>query len=158
TRDGLHALDPVSGDTLWTRGDVRPRGWVFGDNQYVYLAELPEGGPPTTRVFRASDGVTVNGIPDFGAAFQDRQVLDGSHIFACTTRDTNVLLRLYDIPTGKDLWKKECPTGSLVVHCEAPHQGAVLEPNGALTVLDLQSGREVLKAQVDAEAVGRVQG
>jgi hypothetical protein len=35
-----------------------------------------------------------------------------------------------------------------VVQCEQPHQGAVLEPDGALTVLDLLSGRELLQTRV----------
>jgi outer membrane protein assembly factor BamB len=159
TREGLLALDPITGETLWTRTDVRPRGQVFGDDQHVYLVEQSaEGNTVGTRAFRAADGVTAKEVPDFSAVYQNRQHLDGRRILASEARPGGLLVRLYDIPTGKDVWKKECPTGTVVVQCEEPHQGALLEPDGALTALDLRSGREVLKTRVEARDVEKVQG
>jgi outer membrane protein assembly factor BamB len=149
TRDGLLALDPLTGQTLWTRNDVRARAHLFGDDQYVYLVEMSaEGNPVGTRAFRASDGVTARDVPEFTAAYQNRQRLDGRRVLASETQEQKLLVRLYDIPTGKDVWKKECPAGTLVVHCEEPHLGALLEPDGTLTALDLRTAREVLKAHV----------
>jgi outer membrane protein assembly factor BamB/tetratricopeptide (TPR) repeat protein len=158
TRAGLHALDPVSGRTLWIRPDVRPNAHVFGDERYVYSMELPEQGSSPCRVFRGTDGATVKDVPDFDAVFQHRKQVDGHRILAAENRSGTLLVHLYDILSGKDVWKKECPAGSLMVDCEEPHQGAVLEPDGTLTALDLASGREVLATHVEAQDVERTQG
>jgi outer membrane protein assembly factor BamB len=159
TRDGLLALDPVTGETLWTRGDGRTRSQLFGDDRYVYLVDLnQEGAPTAARAFRAADGVAANEVPDFSAAFAQRQRLDGGRILAADTKEDKLVLRLYDVPTGKDVWVKRCAGGSQVVHCEDPHLAAVLEPDGALTALDLRSGEEVLKASLDTKDVANIQG
>jgi outer membrane protein assembly factor BamB len=158
TRDGLLALDPITGQTLWTRTDVRQRGQVFGDDQHVYLVETStEGNPIGSRAFRVADGVTAKDVPDFTAAYQNRQRIDGRRIFTSESRSGGLVFRLYDVPTGKEVWKKECPTGTVPVHCEEAHQGGVLEPDGSLTVLDLPSAREVLKTKVEARDVEKVQ-
>jgi outer membrane protein assembly factor BamB len=159
TRDGLVALDPVSGETLWTRADVRPRSYLFGDDRHVYLVEAnQEGTPISARAFSAGDGVAAKDIPDFSAAFAQRQRLDGGRIFAADKKDDWLALRLYDVPTGKDVWRKDCGAGSLVVSCEDPHLAAVLEPDGALTAVDLRSAREVLTARVDKDDIAKAQG
>jgi outer membrane protein assembly factor BamB len=159
TRDGLVALDPVSGATLWTRADVRPRSYLFGDDRYVYLVETGQEGTPTSgRAFRAADGVAARDVPDFAAAFAQRQRLDGGRILVAETPKGALRLRLYDIPTGKDVWTKDCAAGSVVVHCEDPHLAAVLEPNGSLTAVDLRSAREVLKGRLDGKDVDKLQG
>jgi outer membrane protein assembly factor BamB len=158
TRDGLRAIDPISGDVLWERADVRPRSHVFGDDRHVYLVDLRDGGPPSTRVFRAADGASVTGVPEFGSIFQHRQRLDGSHILAAEPRAGKTLVRLYDIPSGKDLWHKECPTASLMLSCEEPHQGGVVQPDGTVIVLDLQSGREIVTTHIEPQDIERAQG
>jgi outer membrane protein assembly factor BamB len=159
TQDGLVALDPLTGETLWTRADVRSPGEVFGDDRHVYLAELnSEGNPVATRAFRAADGVTAPDVPEFGAAFRQHRRLDGGRILAADNRDGKLGVRLYDVPTGKDVWEQECPAGSVVLQCEVPHLGGVLRPDGTLTVLDLPSAREVLTARVDPKDMGKAQG
>jgi outer membrane protein assembly factor BamB/tetratricopeptide (TPR) repeat protein len=159
TQTGLHVLDPLSGRLLWARPDVGPRGRLFGDEEHLYfVAPATDGDPAVTRALRMSDGVALRAVPDFTAVYQNRQHLDGSHILASESRPGKVLVRLYDVPSGKDLWKKDCPAGSLVVSCEEPHEGAVLEPDGWLTVIDLRSGRESLRARVDPKDVERLQG
>src|SRR5207302_222219 len=67
-------------------------------------------------------------------------------------------LRLYDVPTGKDVWKKQCAAGAVVVRCEDPHLGGVLEPDGSLTVLDLRTARPVLRARLDTKDIDKAQG
>jgi outer membrane protein assembly factor BamB len=159
THDGLTALDPLTGTTLWTRNDVSPRSQIFGDDRYLYLAEMnKEGNAASTRVFRAADGVAAMDVPDFASVFQQRQRVAGGRILAATTRGRTMHLRLYDIPSGKDLWTKKCPADSLLVHCEDPHLGAVVEPDGSLTAVDMQSAREILKVQVDSKNIEKAQG
>jgi outer membrane protein assembly factor BamB len=159
TKDGLLALDPVTGETLWTRADGKSHGQVFGDDRRVYLVDMNAAGNPTgTHAFRAADGVTVPDVPDFGTAYQQRRTIDGHRLFCEESTNAGLTARLYEVPTGKDVWKRECPPGSVVVHCEDPHQGGVLQPDGSLTVLDLRSGKEVLQARLDPKDVDKVQG
>jgi hypothetical protein len=112
-----------------------------------------------TRAFRAADGVTIKDVAEFGAVFQQSQHIDGRRIFAADTRSDGVTVRLYDVAAGRDVWKKECPTGTLMVHCEDDHLGAFVEPSGALTVLNLRSAQEVLKTQLnEARDIEKAQG
>jgi outer membrane protein assembly factor BamB len=159
TRDGLLALDPVTGEKLWERPGARPRSHLFGDDRYVYLVETSQDGTPTSaRAIRAADGVTARDVPDFGAAFAQRQRIDGGRILAAETPNGALRLRLYDVPTGKDVWTKDCSAGSVVVHCEDPHLAAVLEPDGNFTAVDLRSAREVLRASIEGKDLDKLQG
>ena len=72
TRQGLVALDPLKGTTLWTRTDLSPQTQIFGDDKHVYLVEVRENGTVGTgRALRAQDGVSVN-VPDFAPLYKQR--------------------------------------------------------------------------------------
>src|SRR5260370_26355945 len=75
-RDGLMALDPVQGTTLWTKTDVNSHTQVFGDDQHVFLIDVNNGSAAagTGRAIRAHDGAPVSG-PDFAALFQRQLAL-----------------------------------------------------------------------------------
>src|SRR5262249_4331454 len=80
TRDGLMALDPLTGTPLWTRPDVKTNCYVFGDQQHVYVVEMnQEGHPSGTRALRAEDGATVP-VADFKTLFTQRQRIVGSRL------------------------------------------------------------------------------
>src|SRR5262249_22108371 len=96
-------------------------------------------------------------FPDFHTVFQQRQRVDGPYILATDIRHNGVTVRVYHVPSGKDVWKKECATGSLLAQCEDDHLGAVVETDGSLTVVDLRSGREILKTRVDPRDIEKAQ-
>src|SRR5262249_3359191 len=109
TRNGLVALDPIKGPAgvLWTKSDVNSsRSQIFGDEQYVYIVELDNNGSATsaTKAVRAADGVTVT-VPDFAQAFQRKQAQLGRTLLVKDDLEQGIALRLYDVLTGKDLWK-----------------------------------------------------
>ncbi|HJT76737.1 MAG TPA: PQQ-binding-like beta-propeller repeat protein, partial [Gemmataceae bacterium] len=159
THDGLVALDPLTGRTLWTRGDVSPRARLFGDDQYVYLVDVTAQGQATaTRALRASDGAWVRDVPDFTEAFQQRHRVLGGRILASDTANGKLTLRLYDIAAGKDVWKGEFPAGSTVLHTEDPDLGGVVDPDGKVTVIDLRTQKEVLRATLDPKPPEKTQG
>jgi outer membrane protein assembly factor BamB len=159
TRDGLVALDPITGATLWTRPDINPRSQIFGDGQHVFVVEMnQEGKPAGTRALNALDGTAVS-VPDFAALFDKRlRVLGGNLLVSDTVTGGGVLLRLYDVRNGKDLWDRVFPAGSVLLRCEQPYLAGAVDPKGHLTVFDLRTQNTVLEADVEPKSIDKAQG
>ncbi len=158
TQDGLVAVDPVRGQELWTRADVSPQTQLFGDDELVYLAEVrADGTVGTTRAVRGRDGAAAD-VPDFAAVYQHRQrVLGGRLLVSENDPRGGHTVRVYDVRTGKDLWKKTFSAGSVLLRHEGVGELAgVIEPDGKLLVLDLDTCREVLHAQAEREHLANV--
>jgi outer membrane protein assembly factor BamB len=158
TRDGLVALDPTSGKTLWTRSDVSTRAGLFGDGDHVFVVDVSSDGNPTrTRAFRAQDGGSVD-LPDFTAVYQQRQRLFGRKILAAGPDNGKMVVRIYDPLTGKDDWRREFAANSTFLRSEVPNLAGVAEPDGKLTVVDLTTQKEVLRSNLQPKDVEKVQG
>jgi outer membrane protein assembly factor BamB len=147
TREGLVAVDPVSGQTLWTRSDVPASSYVFGDAQHVYIVEGNQG-QGVSRALRAEDGVGVE-VPAFAGPFQNRIRALGGKLLVKEASDKGIALRLYDVGTGKDVWKRAFPANSMVMHTEDPNLVGVVDPEGNVTALDVGSNKELLRASMD---------
>jgi tetratricopeptide (TPR) repeat protein len=159
TRDGLTAIDSVSGRTLWTRTGIGPRSHLFGDAQHLFVVEVnADGQLGKGYALRASDGVKLDKVPDFAELFQPPpagtrkrlQVL-GRHLLLSETDGTSkkLTVRLYDVPTGKDSWKQEFPAGSVAVQSEDRDLVGAVEPDGKFTLFDLRSRKAFFEAKVD---------
>ena len=154
TRDGLFVLDPRTGTKLWSRANISGRASVFGDARHIYLVEASSTGT-TSRILRASDGATVEGIKDFGAmvsgpnrlAMFGRQILLGEP----GTKDAPRKLRLYDILEGKDVWSKDFPANSVVLKTHDPELTGIVTVEGAIQVLASKTGKVLLEGKVDAQ-------
>lgn len=145
---GLTVVDPLRGATMWKKSDVPVHSHVFGDDQYLFLLERNENGAVLAgRTFRASDGEALN-VPDFRNIYQSQVRLMGRQILAAHPDGKNFTLRLYDILTGKDAWSKTFALGSHVLQTEDKNITGVIEPNGKITVLDAQTGAELLASSV----------
>jgi outer membrane protein assembly factor BamB/tetratricopeptide (TPR) repeat protein len=157
THDGLLALDPVTGLTLWTRSDVNARSELFGDAEHVYVVEVDaEGKARQTRGLRASDGMSVK-TPDFTAAYQRRvRVLGGRILTVDADTKDKMALRLYNVQTGKDVWKRTFQAGAMVLRSLAPHLTGVVEPDGAATILDL-AGKDLARVKLDPKHIHKAQ-
>jgi outer membrane protein assembly factor BamB/tetratricopeptide (TPR) repeat protein len=155
-RDGLTAFDPANGRTLWNRIGVGPRSQVFGDSQHIYVVEMDNGTPGATKVLRAYDGVEVKGVPPFGKLYEKRIATRGRLLLLSDQTPNGTAIRLYDVLTGKDTWKKDFPAGSVILRSEDRDLAGVVDPNGKVVVIDLKSKREVLKAQMAPKHVAKV--
>lgn len=150
---GLSVVDPLKGTPLWKKADVPMNSHLFGDDQYLFLAEATEaGGIGVGRTYRASDG-ELQAVPDFSTVYPSRVRLLGRQILATRATPTYNALRLYDILTGKDVWSKEFPTGAAVLHSEEPGLTGMIDPKGNLAILDLATGKEILSTRL---AHGRI--
>jgi outer membrane protein assembly factor BamB len=158
TRDGLMALDPLTGKTLWTRADVPLRCRLFGDDQHIYLVELDNGNVATnTRAFRATDGASVP-VANFAGLYQRRLRVSGRELLVAENLPTGGLnLRLYDVQTGKDLWSQGFPAGSVVLHTEEPDLAGAIGPDGKVTVVNLRQRKQVVGGIVDQAHMKNVQ-
>ena len=141
---GLRVVDPLSGALLWQKPDIAIQANVFGDDQYLFVIE-PNG---VGRAFRASDGEAVKAV-DFSAIHQARLHTLGRRILAAQTGDANVTLRLYDILSGKDVWSKAFPLGAHVLKTEERNIAGVVEPNGMLTVLEVNTGKTLVSTSLE---------
>lgn len=157
TKQGLLALDPARGTELWVRADVPERAQVFGDRDKVYYVDVrDDGSAGPGRAVRGRDGATVD-VPDFGPAYAKKlRVVSGRLLTSEADAKGSVTLRLYDVPTGKDVWKKVFAPGSVVLKSEAPELAGVVEPDGDATVVDLAGPREILQAKVERRHLDKV--
>jgi outer membrane protein assembly factor BamB len=157
SRDGLMALDPLTGRTLWTRSDVPPRCRIFGDAAHVYLVEMDASNVPTsTRAFRAQDGASVS-VVNCASQYQQRLRVLGRVLLLSETTADGLTLKLYDVATAKDVWSRTFPPSSVVLRSEEPDLAGVISPDGRATVISLRSQKEILVGLIDPKDLERLQ-
>lgn len=144
TQKGLVVVDPLRGTTLWKKMDVPPATHAFGDEQYLFLVDNADGSTGAGRTFRANDGTPLD-TPDFGTLYQNRVRLMGRRILAAVPSKEGTTLRLYDIPTAKDVWSKAFEGKISVLKSEdESYTGVVETSTGKVVVLDSASGKELM--------------
>jgi len=157
TADGLTALDPLTGDTLWTKSDLSENTGIFGDDQYVCLIDIRPGrSPANATALRGRDGGIV-GVTDFSAAYSERErIYQGRILAKHKSSPDEFTVRLYDVRAGRDLWKKSVRLASLVLRSANPELAAVVEPTGRVTVVSLRTAKEIFHAQVEPVHLDKV--
>ena len=123
---------------------------MLGDDRHLFLVEYqgqvdPETGVPIprgVRAFQARDGKSV-AIPDGTQALANRRRAPGCCVWS-RRQDARkrLVLRLYDLVEGKDLWKQSYPPDSKLVDALAPDLIGVLQPDGLVVLVDLRALRE----------------
>jgi len=151
TRDGLEALDPEKGTVLWTRSNVATGSRMFGDSQFIMLVEADGSGnlSSTTHVLRAYDGVEVKEVKPFKDLYDRRLQIVGRQLLLSEKENDGMTLRLYDVALGTDTWKRTFPNGSLVLKTQDPWLTGTVDPSGKVTVIDLNTFKELMTAQMD---------
>jgi hypothetical protein len=153
-REGLIALDPhqPGPNVLWTKTDIPLRAQVFGDDQHVYVFEPADGGsPPAVRALRAQDGVYVP-VPDFGRLFPARiRTVGRCLLLHEDDSQGGTAMRLYDVQTGQDVWRRGFAAGAMVLKSEDPALTGVVEKDHSVTFLDVRTGGVLFKSLIQAE-------
>lgn len=134
-------LDPLTGETLWTREDGMLDGTLFGDEQMLLLS------PPDAAeavVLRAIDGQEIG----------RRRVPPAAErlwtIGRCVATFKGGRLAMYDPWEEKTLWQHLFDPKAQVWLIDG-QEAAVLDPEGRFTVVSLSDGRILLGAQLDSE-------
>jgi len=153
TRDGMTALDPLTGRTLWQRSDLPVWSALFGDGERVYVVVRGADGKATaTRAFNGRDGTEVK-VPDFAGVYENRIRInnDGTLLVADKMESGAITLRIYDVPSGTDLWSQKFEKGSIVLHSQEPDLGGVITPLGRVMIVSLRERKLVLAMVVDRD-------
>jgi outer membrane protein assembly factor BamB/tetratricopeptide (TPR) repeat protein len=169
TKDGLKAYEPATKRELWARRTVPDRCHLYGDARYLVLVERGADGRPVgargpdgrpagvgTRVLRAVDGLPVDGAPDLGKELgraTSYRVFGKDVLLAENTAAGGRVLRLLDLTTGKDAWRREFPFGSVPVRSANPDWAGFLTPAGELEVVDARTGKAVANLKIDPDKV-----
>ena len=157
TRFGLTILDPADGKVRWQRSDVPAALDVFGDEHYLYLTEFhTDGSLRGMRTVRAADGVSVP-IPDAAYAYANKVRTLGRHLLVSELGPKDeVNLRLYDVHTGQDVWRKTLPKDSILLDSTVPELAATATPKGKVSVFDLLTGKEIKKLAIKPRHMEKV--
>jgi outer membrane protein assembly factor BamB len=163
TRDGLECVEPVSRRILWTRR-VADRTQILGDARYVVLIESDANRKVvSTKLIRALDGMVVEDSPDSGRVLADAKSyrLFGRHaLLTGGGGDRPAVLRLYDMATGKDVWKKEFDAKA--VPLASPLNGewaGFVRPDGTAEVVAVKTGEAVATLKIGPkEAAEQMKG
>ncbi len=160
TREGLECFDPADRNRrFWTRRYVPERTHVFGDDRHVVLVEMSAARQPTgVRVLRAGDGATVPGAPDSGAvlaAAKTYKVFGRTCLLHEVDDDTGKqVLRLLDLATGKDVWKRDYDDKAVAVRAHDVNLCGMVRGTGDVDVLDPHTGQPVGAFKLDADRLG----
>jgi hypothetical protein len=94
------------------------------------------------------DGVSI-GVPDFARAYDQRQAILGRRILIRDEAASQ--LRLYDVATGKDIWKRDFPANSIFLKSEEDQLAGAVTLDGALTIIDVLTQKDLLRTNVLTE-------
>jgi outer membrane protein assembly factor BamB len=151
TAAGLVALDPATGETLWTRSDVAADADTFGDDRDLFVVEPSRG---VTRALHAGDGALRGDVPEFGQLYRQQLQTLGGRLLVAETGGP-LVLRLYDVRTGKDLWRAEA-ADAVPLQSNDPTLTGWVGHDGRVVVVDLRTYREVLRTKIDPAHVAAV--
>ncbi|MES1262151.1 MAG: PQQ-binding-like beta-propeller repeat protein, partial [Acidobacteriota bacterium] len=141
----LQVLDSLTGKPLWIRDGMAPGSELFGDEELLFVV------PPdatSAEALRALDGESLGtrALPPTPGR------LDASGRTAILWKlvDGRQILSAYDVASQRTSWQRNFAERSAVSLIEND-EAAVLEPDGAFTVLSLANGASGMKSAIDPE-------
>jgi outer membrane protein assembly factor BamB len=130
---------------------------MVGDGEFVFLYDQnPDGGVSPVRCYRAADGVEVT-VPDSSAAFTNvkRAKFYGRKVLAFDADAAKKAVRLYDLYTGKDVWKRDLEADGWVLKSEDEAYTGYVTRAGDVVVLNAADGKDVFRAKLDPARVAK---
>jgi hypothetical protein len=140
----LACVDPLTGDELWSRQDIRANSKLWGDDEYVLVTE----DAVSARVFQLIDGrelpskdgseSSVVSVP----SSDRRWTTIGRNILTWTDNGEVRTLRLFDPIREKYVWQQDFQYDTIFsAGCVVDNKFAcILEKSGRCAIVDLQSG------------------
>ncbi len=139
----LTALDPRTGEVLWTRQQMPAGCECFGDDELIFALPIDSS---EAIVLRAWDGreLGTRRLPSVA----ERVACRGRHVLAWTAQgDGQRRLHLVDAWSGAELWQRTVAEGSKADLVEEDRL-AVLEPEGKFWVLRIADGTVEIEADL----------
>jgi outer membrane protein assembly factor BamB len=141
----LIAVNPLTGDTQWSRAGIQPGSDVFGDGERLFITARNSN---EALVLRALDGEELGHrrVPPP----EQRLATLGSRVVTWTTVDGKMQLLMRDVWADKDLWQRSFDAGAHTWPIDDQAVG-VLDRQGHFVVLALSDGSVQIDAKVPAE-------
>jgi outer membrane protein assembly factor BamB len=153
TRDGIEVVEPLDRRVLWTRKGIAERTQLYGDARYLVIVETgSDKKPVSAKLLRAVDGMPVEGSPDSGrvlATAKSYTIMGRYALLMEGTADQPRMVRLYDLATGKDAWKKEYDAKSVPIKALNGEWTGYVKPNGEAEVIDIKTGKVAATLKID---------
>jgi hypothetical protein len=153
TRDGLEVVEPLTRRVLWTRRDIKERTQLYGDSRYLVLVETDSSRRPVAaRVLRAVDGLPVEGSGDSGrvlASARSYQIMGRNVLLTEGTGEQPRVLRLLDLGTCKDEWKREYSAKAIPIKSHNSEWTGYVKPNGEAEIIEIRTGKTLATLKID---------
>jgi outer membrane protein assembly factor BamB len=160
------AVDPRTGETLWSRQNMPFGCDLFGDDEYVFA--LPPDSDEAT-VLRAWDGEVVGKrripritgqqvLPNgerktvFGRFEETCRASFGRNLLLWWPEGSQRVLTLVDPLEGRDLWKGRKFASNAVVSVVNNEVVGVMEPSGRFVLISLPDGRTIADVKLEPES------
>jgi hypothetical protein len=152
TKNGLVALDPVTGARRWVREDVPANCRLFHDGENLFVVRFDTDGKVTaTAAYRLLDGAPV-AVKDFTALYSRRtRSVDGKLLLSEVDARKVLTMRLHDVAAGKEVWRQTFPAGSLPLLAEDPALTGAVEPGGGFHILEARTIKAVMLGKLEKE-------
>ncbi len=137
-------LDALTGEVRWTRDGLPPNSQIYGTDDVIYV--VPQDRNQSVAL-RPLDGKQLD-VPNFANLLAGAIHVSGNGFVLVESNSVATLfglsfakttVRLYDPLADQERWKHEF-AGGTYFSLLAGGQLAVLKPNGALQLVDLQTG------------------
>jgi hypothetical protein len=87
-------------------------------------------------------------VPEFATIYQQRLRVLGRKLLVAEAVKGDTVLRLYDVHTGKDVWKKAYHGKAVALHTDNSRLAGAVQADGLVSVLDVRDGKEVLSTKL----------
>ncbi len=144
--DALKCVDPLTGAVLWMRTDVPIGCELFGDDEFVFAADVSNHA---AYVIRAADGQLMGQreLP------KPEWLMTGGRNIAQLGFNSGEASRMW-VVTVTDIWSQETLykaeySPAVRVSAVEPNLIAILEPTGNFHVLDVDTGKLVVDQKLE---------
>jgi hypothetical protein len=145
----LRCVEPLTGNVLWARTDIPAGCELFGDDEFVFAADVSSS---SAYVVRFADGEIVEkrNLPG-----SDWLLTAGRHLAQISSgmnqSNTNrvQIVSVIDVMSQESLCKLELPSTARISVIE-PNCIAAFDPSGRFCVVDVQNGRILIDEKLDA--------
>jgi outer membrane protein assembly factor BamB len=141
----LYCVDPITGDTLWSRSEIKEGSELFADDQFLCVLAT---GSNEVLILNSRDGQIVgrNRLPDAEHTWATR----GRFVLGWNEAGGTIRVSLHDAVAGHTVWQEDLRRGSRGTLIENRHV-ALLEPGGRFVIRSLETDRLHVQEQLEAE-------
>jgi outer membrane protein assembly factor BamB len=138
----LVCVDPLTGETVWTREGIERGADLFGDEEFLFVVPYDQ---EEAQVLDAATGEWLGKRPI--EKLEKRWATRGRNVLAWREEEDQLFLKLYDVWSQQVLWEERFSNGARG-ELIGEEEVAVLSPSGELVVVSLTAGRERFRQQL----------